>query len=322
MAGETTRTTPTTRTQLARQHPVKRYSFEEIDTCEMCGSPTAGHRILGQRLNQSQGMNPKRKAGISVTIKKCSDCDLIYSSPQPIPFDIQDHYGTPPEEYWKSGYFEWTPEYFAPQIKVIKDMLPFKPGMTALDIGAGLGKSMLSLNNAGFDSYGFEPSIPFYERALSKMKINPDRLKLGMIENVDYDEASFDFITFGAVFEHLYHPAASLEKALKWLKPNGIVQIEVPSSNHLIAKFINLYYRLRGTNYVTNLSPMHSPFHLYEFGLKSFEALADKLNFRIEKSYYDVATIEFVPKILHPVVGKYMEMTDTGMQLTVYLRKK
>jgi ubiquinone/menaquinone biosynthesis C-methylase UbiE len=299
----------------------KIYLFEEIDHCEMCGSPVAKHIVLGQRLNQSQGFAPKSKTGISVSIKKCTCCGLIYSSPQPVPFDIQDHYGTPPEEYWKPAYFEWTCEYFAAQISEVKKLLPFREGMKALDIGAGLGKSMISLTKAGFDTYGFEPSIPFYERAISKMDISPDRLKLGMIENVDYDENTFDFITFGAVFEHLYHPAASLEKALKWLKPNGIIQIEVPSSKHLIAKIINIYFKLRGTNYVTNLSPMHSPFHLYEFGYKSFEHLAGKFNFKIEKHKYDVATIDFVPKLLQPIFKKYMEWTNTGMQLTVYLRK-
>ena len=63
--------------------------------------------------------------------------------------------------------------------------------------------------------------LPFYERAISKMNIDPGKLKLGMIEDVDYPENHFDFITFGAVLEHLYHPAASIEKAMKWLKPGG-----------------------------------------------------------------------------------------------------
>jgi ubiquinone/menaquinone biosynthesis C-methylase UbiE len=193
--------------------------------------------------------------------------------------------------------------------------------MKALDIGAGLGKAMISLKKAGFDAYGFEPSKSFYERAVSKMNIDPDKLKPGMIEEVDYPENTFDFITFGAVFEHLYHPAKSLEKALKWLKPGGIIQIEVPSSKHLVAKFINRYFKLRGTNYVTHLSPMHSPFHLYEFGLKSFEELSKRLNYSIIKSEYYVCEIVHLPKILHPLLSYYMKKTNTGMQLTVWLRK-
>jgi 2-polyprenyl-3-methyl-5-hydroxy-6-metoxy-1,4-benzoquinol methylase len=298
-----------------------RYYFEEVTRCEMCGDSTEKHKILGQRLNQSQGVHPKRKTGISVSVKKCTKCELIYSSPQPIPFDIQDHYGTPPEQYWKPSYFEWAPNYFAYEIKIAKQLLPFREGMKALDIGAGLGKAMISLEKAGFETYGFEPSEPFYERAVSKMNINPERLKLGMIENVDYPENSFDFITFGAVVEHLYHPAASIEKALKWLKPGGVMQIEVPSSRHFVAKLINMYFRLKGTNYVTHISPMHHPFHLYEFGLKSFEELSKRIGFKIVKSEYYVCNVYNIPKVLHPMLKYYMKRTNTGMQLTVWLSK-
>jgi 2-polyprenyl-3-methyl-5-hydroxy-6-metoxy-1,4-benzoquinol methylase len=299
-----------------------RYYFEEIKTCEMCGAGTGKDIILGQRLNKSQGFSPKKKTGITVSVMRCRNCSLIYAQPMPIPFDIQDHYGTPPEEYWQESYFtDPGPNYFGPEIKTAKELLSFTPGMTALDVGAGLGKCMISLNNAGFDAYGFEPSQPFYQRAIANMGVSPERLKLGMIEELDYPENSFDFITFGAVFEHLYHPAASLEKAFKWLKPTGVIHIEVPSSRHFIARLFNFYNRLRGTNYVTNLSPMHSPFHLYEFGLKSFEELGKKLGYRIDKSLYSVCEIYFIPKIFHPFLRKYMEWTKTGMQLTVYLRK-
>ncbi|MEO7924524.1 MAG: class I SAM-dependent methyltransferase, partial [Chitinophagaceae bacterium] len=296
-----------------------RYYFEEVKTCEMCGDSTERHKILGQRLNKSQGFSPKKKTGITVSVMRCRNCSLIYAQPMPVPFDIQDHYGTPPEEYWLESYFtELDPNYFAPEIKTAKELLPFAPGMTALDVGAGLGKCMISLNKAGFDAYGFEPSQSFYQRAIADMGVDPQRLKLGMIEELDYPENSFDFITFGAVFEHLYHPAANLEKAFKWLKPNGVIHIEVPSSRHFIARLFNFYYRLRGTNYVTSLSPMHSPFHLYEFGLKSFQDLGEKLGYRIEKSLFSVCEIFFLPKIFHPLLRKYMEWTKTGMQLTVY----
>jgi 2-polyprenyl-3-methyl-5-hydroxy-6-metoxy-1,4-benzoquinol methylase len=253
------------------------YHFEAVAYCEMCSDPTGKHKILGQRLNTSQGMRPRRKSGITVSIKKCRNCRLIYSSPLPVPFDIQDHYGIPPESYWHAGYFVLDPNYFAGEIKTARTLLDFKPGMRSLDIGAGIGKCMIALKNAGFDAWGFEPSKPYYERALSKMNIPPDRLRLGMVEEMEYEPGSFDFITFGAVFEHLYHPAASLEKAFRWLKPGGVIHIEVPSSKYLASKMVNFYYRLIGTNYVSNLSPMHVPFHLYEFGYDSFKALSTKI---------------------------------------------
>jgi len=299
-----------------------RYYFEEVSSCEMCGDSSSGHIIMGQRLNKSVGLRPKANTGITISVMKCRKCSLLYSQPMPIPFDIQDHYGTPPENYWKESYFTYQPEYFSSQIKDAKQLLPFKEGMSALDIGAGLGKCMISLKKAGFDSFGFEPSKPFYERAISKMGVKPDRLQLGMMEDIEFEEGKFDFITFGAVLEHLYHPAACLEKAMKWLKPNGIIHIEVPSSKHFVGKIFNFYYKLRGTNYVTNISPMHSPFHMYEFGLNSFVELGKKLNYKIEKHHFDVCDIMFIPRIFHPILRSYMKWTKTGMQLTVYLRKQ
>jgi ubiquinone/menaquinone biosynthesis C-methylase UbiE len=301
---------------------MKKYIFKEIFVCEMCGDKADNHKVLGQRLNKSQGYKPKRKGGITVSILKCTNCELIYSNPQPIPFDLQDHYGTPPEAYWKDEYFVWKPNYFSTQIGEAKKLLNFKTGMKALDIGAGLGKGMLSMQKEKFDTYGLEPSIPFYERAISKMGIDKGKLKLGAIEELEYEPAYFDFISFGAVFEHLYEPAKCLEKALTWLKPSGIIHIEVPSSKWLLPKFMNLYFKLIGTNYVTNLSPMHAPFHMHEFDLKSFKELSNRLNFKIENYHYDVCSIFFFPVIFHKMLRSYMKAKDKGMQLTVYLRKQ
>ena len=225
------------------------YIFNEQTECNFCKNKTKENKILGIRLNKSQGLNPKNKIGIAVSVIKCKKCNLIYSSPQPAPVNIQDHYGIPPENYWKEEYFNVDSSYFSNQIETAKKIIGFKEGMNALDIGAGLGKCMISLNNSGFDAYGIEPSITFRNKAIEKMKIDPERIKLGMLEEIEYTSDKFDFITFGAVLEHLYDPAEAIEKTLKWLKPNGVIQIEVPSSKWLIPRFFNFYFKLRGTNY-------------------------------------------------------------------------
>ena len=297
-----------------------RYYFNAVEICNMCESTTDTHKVLGKRLNQSQGKRPRNKIGISTTIAKCSNCGLIYSNPQPVPFDLQDHYGVPPEEYWKEHYFKIDDNYFRGEIERVKKLIDFKEGMTALDIGAGLGKAMTALKKAGFDTYGFEPSKQFHERAITKMGINPDKLKLGMVEEVEYPENSFDFISFGAVLEHLYNPSDSILKAMKWLKPNGVIHIEVPSSDWLIGKIINLFYRLNRTDYVGNLSPMHEPFHLHEFGLKSFQEHAKKHGYGLAFYEYYVC-LTYMPKITDYVLKPYMKWTNKGMQLCVWLRK-
>ena len=299
----------------------RRYSFDEVTHCVMCGDAARSHTVLGQCLNKSQGYDPKRRDGISVSVKRCRKCGLIYSSPQPIPFDIQNHYGLPPESYWQSVDFQVAPTHFLDQITTAKALLAFAPGMKALDLGAGVGRDMIAMQRAGFEAYGLEPSKPFYHQAVTTMKVDPDRLTLGMIEEADYRDDYFDFISFGAVFEHLYDPAAILVRSLKWLKPGGVIHIEVPSARYLMSGLLNRYYRLRGTNYVTNLSPMHQPFHLYEFDLRSFQELSTRCNITIEQYRYAVCAIMHAPKILHSILATYMKWTNTGMQLSVWLRK-
>lgn len=274
------------------------------------------------RLSQSQGYSPKKKTGIAVTIKKCSNCGLIYSYPQPVPDKITDHYGINPEDYsWGDDYIKYDPSYFMKQINEAKEILGFKEGMRALDVGAGLGKAMKSMQTAGFDVYGIEPSPNFRDKAIEWLGISADKLALASAEEAEFQENYFDFITFGAVYEHLYHPFNILERVTKWLKPGGIVHIEVPSAKHLIPRIVNTYFKLRGTNYVTHLSPMHAPFHLYEYTLKSFEEASKQLGLANVKHYVDVCHIFFMPGFTKPFLKKYMEMTNTGMQLTVYLKK-
>jgi 2-polyprenyl-3-methyl-5-hydroxy-6-metoxy-1,4-benzoquinol methylase len=286
----------------------------------MCSSNSSNHKVLGKRLNKSQGVFPQKKTGITTTIVKCRNCELIFSNPQPIPKNIQDHYGVPPENYWKEEYFKLDPNYFKSELETLKTIKNFDSNAKALDIGAGLGKCMIALNNSGFDAYGIEPSEPFYKMAIDKMNISNQKLKLSTLEDAQYPEGEFDFITFGAVLEHLYDPSTSIAKAMQWLKPGGVIHIEVPSSKWLINKIINFAYKCRGLDYVGNLSPMHTPFHLYEFDLKSFELNGKKNNYTIIHHQYHVCDT-YMPKIVDVFAKPYMKLTNKGMQLVVYLKK-
>jgi hypothetical protein len=83
----------------------------------------------------------------------------------------------------------------------------------------------------------------------------------------------------------------------------------------------NFYFRLRGTNYVTNISPMHSPYHLFEFDLRSFELHGRRFGYAVALHRYSVCKIGHFPRFMHPPLRWYMTHANKGMQLTVYLRK-
>jgi 2-polyprenyl-3-methyl-5-hydroxy-6-metoxy-1,4-benzoquinol methylase len=224
-------------------------------------------RALGKRLNQRQGLFPKDKVGITKTVAKCDRCHLIYVNPMPVPQRLEDHYGIEPEQYWtENSYFEQDQNYFLPQLRRYQELsesIPGRqPGARALDIGGGIGKTMLAMSREGFDVYGVEASPSFYRAAIERMNISPDNLQLAMVEDAEFDPRSFDFINLGAVLEHLYDPAGVLERSIPWLKPNGLMHIEVPSSSYLMSTLVRWFYRLAGSDYVINTCPMHAPFHL------------------------------------------------------------
>lgn len=295
------------------------YKFRTADSCNMCGAPADQLHVLGMRLNRSQGFRPKRQTGIAVGVRQCAVCGLIFADPQPEPERFEDHYGDA-EEYWKEEYFREDNDYFSTEIAEAKSLIGDANKPRALDVGAGIGKAMRSLAAAGFDTYGMEPSENFRQLAI-KGGIDPTRVSLAGVENASFEHDSFDFVTFGAVLEHLASPSVALRRALDWLKPGGIIQAEVPSSRWLMSRLVNLYFRLRGTNYVTNISPMHAPFHLFEFDLRSFELHGRRFGYEVALHRYAVCEIEHFPRFVHPLLRWYMARSKTGMQLTVYLRK-
>lgn len=307
--------------------PVRTYHFRPVTACNMCGADVSESRMLGMRLNRSQGKSPAKRPGVAVSVRRCGRCGLHFADPQPKPESLSDHYGVPADEYWPESYFEVKPEYFARQVADARRLLglPETPGggerPLALDIGAGIGKAMVALERGGFDPFGIEPSEPFREQAIERIGIDPDRLQLAAIEDADFPADHFDFVTFGAVLEHLYDPAGSIEQALRWTRPGGVIQIEVPSSDHLMAKLLNLFFRLRGTNFVTNLSPMHPPFHIYEFTPESFRRHAARAGCELAEHYFDVASIRHVPRFTHGLLRRWMDRRNSGQQLTVWLRK-
>jgi len=222
----------------------------------------------------------------------------------------------------KEHYFDFSTFYFNTEIDHAKSLISFSKGMKALDIGSGIGKGIVALENAGFETYGIEPSETFRKAAIERLEIPAERVLLAMIEEAEFEAETFDFITFGAVLEHLYDPSACIERVLQWLKPNGILHIEVPSSRYLVSKIANRFYRLTGTNYVSNISPMHTPYHLYEFGLRSFKEHAGQFGYEIADHQFYVGPIFNFPSFTHGVLKWFMRRQSSGMQLTVWLRKQ
>ncbi len=171
-----------------------KYRFVPVGRCNMCLSDTAGHRLLGKRLNGHQGMRPKKKGGVTVSFYRCTSCGLIYSDPMPIPENIQDHYGIPPETYWKNQSFEMPEGFLKKDLDILEKLMGSLQDKKALDVGPGLGMGMIVMEQRGMDVYGIEASVPFYERAIEKMNISREKLTCVTIEDAGLSRQTFHLV--------------------------------------------------------------------------------------------------------------------------------
>lgn len=287
----------------------------------MCGTSARTAKRLGRRLNQHQGLRPGNKLGITTSVQRCRRCGLVFANPLPIPQTLSAHYDVAPGEYFSPRLWSLVQEqtFFAEQIRRFFELWTGQARPRALDVGAGVGASMSSLERAGFETYGLEPSASFRDFAISHSNISPDRLNLASIQNASYKHGSFDFITFGAVLEHLPDPAAALVKALEWLAPHGLIHLEVPSPGWLLARLIDWAYGAQRLDYTTHLSPLHPPYHLFEFTVESFTVHGYSAGYEVA-SHKCVPVTMYTPRWLAPALLNIMRATNTGLQLEVWLR--
>lgn len=286
----------------------------------MCGAGRGAFRFLGRRLDRHQGLRAGRRGGVAVSVVRCRGCGLVFPDPLPVPDSPASLYGVDPATYWPPEYFAPPPPELEAFYVATLSMLERRAGATALDVGAGIGKGVLALRGAGFDAVGLEPSPTFRALALERMGLGEEDIVLGAVEDASFPAGTFDFVNFGAVLEHLAEPREALARAMGWLRPGGLIHAEVPHADWLQSRGLNLFYRLSGQGFVTNTSPMHPPFHLYEFTPESFRAAASSLRCSVARSEVWVADV-MGPRWIRGVLRAVMQRTGTGMQLAVWLRK-
>lgn len=301
------------------------YIFRDVANCNMCNAGLDKQKKIGRRLNCSNGFRPKKKIGISTTVMKCRNCGLIYANPLPIPCHIGMHYDIPVSDYYPEGYLSENQvnATYKEELDFIKEFKNYsfdQMTLKVLDIGCGIGDTLVKYKTAGFDVYGIEPSTTFFEKSKTVLGEDVSKVKNALFEEADFQEGQFDFVYSFNVLEHVYDPNAMIRQALYWLKPGGLLGLVMPSSASLASKVYNFYYALRATDLVTNISPMHSPFHLYEFGKKSFIENARINNYEIYR-INTVATITSLPTPLDRALRPIMRMSGTGIRLEVIIRK-
>lgn len=110
-------------------------------------------------------------------------------------------------------------------------------GMRVLEIGSAWGWFLEDAANRGARVHGIEPEAA--NVTLSRQKFG-DRIEHGFFPSDLKDRGPYDLVVFNDVFEHIPCPAGVIEAVEKILAPNGLVVINLPSSDGFFFRMANL----------------------------------------------------------------------------------
>lgn len=181
-------------------------------------------------------------AGIDRRMKRlptvmCDHCGLLFTNPMPTEAELGAYY----EKYYR---FDYQLAASRPKQKHIENRRReastraaaldglIAEGASTLDFGAGSGEFVALMLEKGFDAHGFEPGEPHATYAIEQLG---DRIRRTGWQAAPYG-AEFDLVTCFQVLEHLSNPAAALRRMADWLKPGGLLYIEVPDMIGSLAK--------------------------------------------------------------------------------------
>lgn len=238
--------------------------------CPVCELPPT--KMIGQR----GGHAHRQGLGVVCDVWRCATCGLIFPNPMPIPLGGADqHYGVEADDYFEQHETN-------DKVESALGFLRQAEGLTGgrgrlLDIGAGRGELLRVAREQGWTAVGIETSSTFAAHAA---RYSGAEIKQQTLEECGFEANSFDVVILAAVLEHLYNPDEIIKEIARILRPGGALFVDVPNEEGLYFRIGNLYQRLRRRDWVVNLSPTFSPFHVFGFGPKSLRALLGKHGLR------------------------------------------
>ncbi len=160
----------------------------------------------------------------------CQSCGLVSTNPRPTDQEIDHFY----REEYRTSYKKTS----KPKLKHVyrsalvalerlSYLLPMlQKGVSILDMGAGGGEMLYMLRGLGFQVHGIEPNIGYGTAALKMLELP---VQLTTCQEACVEPGSQDVVTCFHVLEHMAHPVEALSVMSKWLKPEGLLMVEVPN---------------------------------------------------------------------------------------------
>ena len=269
------------------------------ESCILCGS-------LDRSLLVRQG---------SWTVFRCTGCGLGVLDPRP---DKEER-----EKLYRSDYFldqydrglpVGSPELqrrIGQEDHRIRFFRPFRRKGHVLDIGCGMGYFLYACRQAGYEVRGIDLSEASAQYVRNELQIP---VTTGDIDGIDIPDNSLDVITMWHFLEHTADPRQYLAQASRWLKPAGLIVVDVPNYEGTDAK--KTWGAWKG---------WQLPYHLYHFTPGAVIALLNRSGFQIlrKKDYlseYMREKLELMPLVR--MLARPLAALYSGHSFAVVARKR
>jgi len=265
------------------------------EACNIC----AGHEL---EIIATEGRH-----GQKLTTGICTGCGLVHSCPIPSKEEL-DHYYS---QHYRNDYKGvFTPQrkhilrYSRAALERLSRLGQFAPkGLRLLDVGSGSGEFVYLASRAGYKAEGLEPHIGYSDYTRTTFGVP---ITTAVLEQAEIGAETIDVITLHHVLEHLQTPLTSLSFLNRWLKPGGLIMVDVPDIETTHHSPTNRYHYA----------------HIYNFNHDTLKAMLSKAGFEVIDHPDYRGTVLCARKVGAPDPAKNIAMPGNYQRLKTLLAKE
>jgi len=154
-----------------------------------------------------------------------------------------------------------------------------------LDVGCALGGFIKYCETKGwFNVYGIEPIQAYVDKA------NMDRIKVGSVYEIPFEDNTFDMLILDQVLEHLNDPHKAFMEMKRVLKEGGFIYISVPNADKYNSDY---FYLMRE--------------HIQHYNIVGIKVLAQKFGFELIN--FEAGETKMIGSLKLPLIRAMLKVT-------------
>jgi len=168
-------------------------------------------------------------------IYKCGNCTMMFQDPRKLKVLLSKF----DDELYSQYFSQLDLAVEVAKTSLLRIENIFKEGLQqvkVLEVGTGRGVLASLFLKKKADYLGIEPSTFFYNDALKNFTELQGKVRNCCLEEAELNKKPFDLVVIIDTLEHIPYPCELLTKLKTYLRPGGVVYIEVPNESLLRCK--------------------------------------------------------------------------------------